>query len=187
MMSWLPAEPQHQSASGSSDELQPVDQRQQLPGLLPDLLRAAQVARVVIGDLRLDPPVRLSSAGISARNSLMSRTFAPEGLRARRPLGVPGEQRAVFLQHRAAGGAVGDDHVDVVPFENGDVVPGLPLHEVHPPVAASRHPAALDVLRGDHRASVARQNAQRGGALVGEEQALGAAEEEAHAVARLRR
>ena len=57
-MSWLPAEPQHQSASGQLDELEPVDQLQQRARLFPHLLRPAQVAGIVIGDPRLDPPLR---------------------------------------------------------------------------------------------------------------------------------
>ena len=73
--------------------------------------------------------------------------------------------------------------VDVAAFENGDVVPGLFFDKIHAAVAARRHAAAFDFLRRNHRASVAGKNAQRGGALIGEEKALRAAEEKTDPIA----
>ncbi len=62
-MSWLPAEPQHQSASGKFDEFQSIDHFQDCARLLPDILAAAEVAWVVVGDAPFEATLSVFRAG----------------------------------------------------------------------------------------------------------------------------
>ena len=113
----------------------------------------------------------------------MSRTFDLECLRTLRPYRIACQHRSVFLQGRTAGGAIGDDFVDVVALEYSDIVPGLFFDKIHTAVAARGHAAAFDLLGRNHRASIAGENPQSRGTLFGKEKALRASEKEADPVA----
>ena len=122
--------------------------------------------------------------GICERNSLMSRTFRPKAAARAAHAASPfsSEPYSFSVEPQVAQSVTMIVHV--APFENGDIVPGLVFHKIHAPIAARRHAAAFDFLRRDHRAPVAGEDAQRGGALVREEKALRAAEEKSDAIAR---
>ncbi len=159
---------------GQFDELDPIDHFEEFTRLLPHPLGAAEVAGVVVGD-----------AGIHAQGRFFERDgqqefadvayFGAESCRPGGPGRVVCQYVTVILEGGTAGGAIGDDELHLCGFEEGDVVAGLLLHLLNLAETKGRHAATDGLAGGDDGAAVAGQHTHTGGALLGEEQALGAA------------
>ena len=90
------------------DKDQTGDLPQQLPGGLANALPVRQVAGVVVGDAL----VQLSWRGHHGQRNKELRYVAHLGAKRPCPLRIQrivGQERAVFLQHGAAAGGIGDD------------------------------------------------------------------------------
>ncbi len=112
----------------------------------------------------------------------MSRNPGAEGCSPFCPGRIVFKNAAIIFQGRATGRAIGDNEFHTFSFIKLDIVLCLVLHQVKAPVAQGRHPAADSFPGGDDGAAVTSQNAHAGSTLVGEHQALGAAEEESYPV-----
>ena len=139
---------------GQFDQINAVDQLHQRARLLPHLLGATQVTGIMVGDARFDPSGRFFQRNGHQKLANVA-DFGAESDCTFGPFRFVSQHLPVFLEFRAAGGAIRDDHIGLSRFEQCDVETRVRFRQVHAPIPGNRHAAANCVLWCDHRTAVA--------------------------------
>jgi hypothetical protein len=156
--------------------------REEIAGLLKDLLGVTKVACVVIRDAD-GKRIALRDRWDAAENFGDVFAFGGESLGASSPLGVVAEEVAVLLHRGAAAGGVDDDGVDIGGFEEDDDVAGHGGGLVFETGVDHESTAAGLAGWGDDLEAFRRKDARGGGVHVGEKDLLDTASEHAYATA----